>query len=137
MNFAAAKEKGPARNSRRSPGVDQVHDPLTRPFQHVSGTVQRSCSCGGGCPGCQKDSSDIQTKLRVSEPGDVHEQEADRVADEIMRMPDPQISRQGVEEEEEEAIQRQVDREEEEEDVQLHSPTPGPAGVQRRSARAK
>lgn len=123
MNFAAAREKGPARSSGRSPGVDKRHDPLTRPFQPVSGTVQRSCSCGGGCPGCQKDSSDIQTKLRVSEPGDVHEQEADRVADEIMRMPEPQISRQGFEEEEEEeTIQRQVDGDEEEE-VQLKGRT--------------
>ena len=28
----------------------------------------------------------IQTKLKVSQPGDVYEQEADRVADEVMRM---------------------------------------------------
>jgi hypothetical protein len=31
----------------------------------------------------------IQTKLRISEPGDAFEQEADRVADEVMRAPDP------------------------------------------------
>jgi|SRR5215213_561442 len=31
----------------------------------------------------------IQAKLKVSTPGDVHEQEADRVAAEVMRMPDP------------------------------------------------
>jgi outer membrane protein OmpA-like peptidoglycan-associated protein len=31
----------------------------------------------------------IQTKLKVSEPGDTYEIEADRVADEVMRMPDP------------------------------------------------
>ncbi|MFI0607100.1 MAG: DUF4157 domain-containing protein [Anaerolineae bacterium] len=31
----------------------------------------------------------IQAKLRVNEPGDVYEQEADRVADMVMRMPDP------------------------------------------------
>jgi hypothetical protein len=35
----------------------------------------------------------LQTKLRVNEPGDVSEQEADRVADEVMRMPEPPISR--------------------------------------------
>ncbi|MGH8864098.1 MAG: DUF4157 domain-containing protein [Pyrinomonadaceae bacterium] len=31
----------------------------------------------------------IQAKLKVSEPGDVHELEADRIAEQVMRMPDP------------------------------------------------
>src|SRR5574340_1524621 len=30
----------------------------------------------------------LQTKLRIGQPGDVYEQEADRVADQVMRMPD-------------------------------------------------
>ncbi len=29
----------------------------------------------------------IQTKLKINEPGDIYEQEADRVADAVMRMP--------------------------------------------------
>ena len=33
----------------------------------------------------------IQTKLTVSAPGDVYEQEADRVADEVMRLPEQQL----------------------------------------------
>jgi hypothetical protein len=33
----------------------------------------------------------IQAKLRISEPGDIYEQEADRVADQVMRMPEPAI----------------------------------------------
>lgn len=43
--------------------------------------IQRkaSCSCGGGCPKCQaKD-------LHVSQPNDVHELEADRVAEQVMQ----------------------------------------------------
>src|SRR5689334_15616798 len=32
----------------------------------------------------------IQTKLKVSQPNDQYELEADRVADQVMRMPDPQ-----------------------------------------------
>ncbi len=36
----------------------------------------------------------IQAKLKVSEPGDEFEQEADRVADHVMRMPDPAVSRE-------------------------------------------
>jgi hypothetical protein len=34
-------------------------------------------------------SGGIQAKLTVSQPGDEHEREADRVADEVMRMPEP------------------------------------------------
>ena len=33
-------------------------------------------------------------RLRVSRPGDTHEREADRVADQVMRMPDPQARHQ-------------------------------------------
>lgn len=38
----------------------------------------------------------IQAKLAVSQPGDVDEQEADRVADQVMRMPDPALVRPGI-----------------------------------------
>lgn len=40
------------------------------------------------------DSPLIQTKLEVSQPGDPSEEEADRVADTVMRMPESTISRQ-------------------------------------------
>lgn len=42
--------------------------------------IQRkpSCPCGGGCPRCR---GVIQAKLMINEPGDIYEQEADRVAD--------------------------------------------------------
>jgi outer membrane protein OmpA-like peptidoglycan-associated protein len=33
----------------------------------------------------------IQPKLRIGQPNDIYEQEADRVADEVMRMPEPTI----------------------------------------------
>ncbi len=72
----------------------------------------------------------IQGKLTVGEPNDKYEQEADRVADEVMRMPEPQVQRQSEEDEEEEMIQtkpvgeqvtplvqRQVEPEEEEEET--------------------
>ena len=50
--------------------------------------IQRkaSCACGGGCSGCQaKDSG-----LKVSQPSDPAEIEADQMADKVMRMPDNQ-----------------------------------------------
>ncbi len=51
------------------------------------GTLQRSpaCVCGGDCPRC----APIQTKLIIGQPGDKYEQEADRIADQVMRVPDP------------------------------------------------
>ena len=33
----------------------------------------------------------IQAKLKINKPGDKYEQEADRVADEVMRMTEPRI----------------------------------------------
>ncbi|NJP09667.1 MAG: DUF4157 domain-containing protein [Leptolyngbyaceae cyanobacterium RU_5_1] len=49
----------------------------------------------------------IQPKLKIGQPNDKYEQEADRVADQIMRMPEPTVQRQveSGEEEEEEMIQ--------------------------------
>ena len=38
----------------------------------------------------------LQAKLRIGQPGDVYEQEADRVADAVMRMPEPQAVANGA-----------------------------------------
>ena len=57
--------------------------------------LQRKCACGapggftGSCTECEKKKlagHSLQTKLRISEPGDAYEQEADRVAAQVMRM---------------------------------------------------
>lgn len=37
--------------------------------------------------------SRVQAKLAISQPGDPYEQEADRVADQVMRMPEPTVQR--------------------------------------------
>lgn len=71
-------------------------------------SVQRkvkTCSCGGGCPGCSPPSGHIQPKLKIGAPNDKYEQEADRVAGQVMRMPDSTVQRQTNEEEEEEPLQ--------------------------------
>jgi len=54
--------------------------------------LQRKCACGGSagaggeCESCTKNKSlGMQTKLRINEPGDAHEQEADRLADAVVR----------------------------------------------------
>ncbi len=38
----------------------------------------------------------LQTKLTINEPGDAYEVEADRVADHVMRMPEPRVQRKCV-----------------------------------------
>jgi hypothetical protein len=48
--------------------------------------------------------SGIQAKLVVGQPGAKYEQEADRVADAVMRMPEPEVRRQPEEEEETEGL---------------------------------
>ena len=79
----------------------------------------------------------LQAKLRIGLPGDAYEQEADRVADAVMRMPEPGVQRQVEPEEEEEEtlqskplasqitplvqVQRQEEPEEEEEMLQAKS----------------
>ena len=81
----------------------------------------------------------VQAKLTINQPGDRYEQEADRVADEVMRMPEPQVKRQVDPEEEEETlqtkplaaqiaplIQRQIEPEEEEELIQAKQSGPAP-----------
>ena len=65
-----------------------------RPLQ-TGGTIQvlqRKCACGAGASGltgeCEECSKKkmvrLQTKLRINEPGDAYEQEADRVAEQVL-----------------------------------------------------
>ncbi len=58
--------------------------------------LQRQCACGGtsnlggSCSECEKKKMlghPVQTKLQIDEPGDEYECEADRVAEQVMRMP--------------------------------------------------
>jgi len=50
-------------------------------------------------------STGAQAKLTIGQPNDKYEQEADRVADQVMRMPDPKLQRQPENKEEEETLQ--------------------------------
>jgi hypothetical protein len=81
----------PARPDRRDSRLASMGDPLDAQQQSLGNqTVQRMLN-----------SRVIQAKLTINEPGDEYEQEADRVAEQVMRMPDPgatneaAISRQG------------------------------------------
>ena len=64
-------------------------------FSSVSnGLLQRRCACGGTpgmsgeCQECSKKKRlGLQTKLKVNEPRDVYEQEADRIASQVLAAP--------------------------------------------------
>lgn len=65
--------------------------------------LQRKCACGrpgeigGACADCRQKQclgKPLQAKLWINEPDDVYEQEADRVAEQVMRMPDAEVTRQ-------------------------------------------
>jgi len=52
--------------------------------------IQRTCACGGTCASCARKNTEDQTvqpRLTVGPAHDVYEQEADRVAAHVMRMP--------------------------------------------------
>ena len=59
--------------------------------------LQRKCACGsstsdlnGECEDCREQKLlGIRPKLRVGEPGDFYEREADRMAEQVMRIPGP------------------------------------------------
>ncbi|MBD3884275.1 DUF4157 domain-containing protein [Phormidium tenue FACHB-886] len=73
--------------------------------------------------------SSIQPKLTVSQPDDPYEQEADRVANEVMRMQDPRAMEQGlVMRSRSEALQRQWSDSEEEDELMRKSSEAGEIG---------
>jgi hypothetical protein len=73
----------------------QVNAPSKPSFTPAQlGLLQRKCACGGSaglggqCDECQtKKLLGLQTKLAVGESGDIYEQEADRIADQVMALP--------------------------------------------------
>jgi hypothetical protein len=101
---AAAQSRSPATNPQHlygslpvlqmrnsSGGLPAPSVPL-RPSQ--GGILQRKCACGGAagmsgeCEECsQKTRLGLQAKLKVNEPGDIYEQEADRIADQVLATP--------------------------------------------------
>lgn len=65
-----------------------------------SGLLLRKCACGGipgptgQCTACRRKRLSIQPKLTINQSSDKYELEADRVADQVMRMPEPRLQRQ-------------------------------------------
>ncbi|MCK5013334.1 MAG: DUF4157 domain-containing protein [Candidatus Omnitrophica bacterium] len=130
MIRAAAKKPEAKRENRPS------QTQKTGPSQSISSPVEQILflqrTIGNQAVGKMIKSGALQAKLRIGQPGDIYEQEADRMANAVMRMPEPGVQRQ-VEPEEEETlqpkplasqitpllqVQRQEEPEEEEETLQ-------------------
>jgi len=64
-------------------------------------TPQHKCACGtqttwGKCEDCRKkqmNGTPLQAKLTIGQPGDAYELEADRAAEQVMRMPAPELNK--------------------------------------------
>jgi outer membrane protein OmpA-like peptidoglycan-associated protein len=89
--------------------ISKPGDEYEREADRISGQVmrmpdsqlQRACPCGGGCSHCQeaKIGSAMQPMLTIGASNDTYEQEADRVANQVMRMSELQVQRaMGLEE---------------------------------------
>jgi hypothetical protein len=66
-----------------------------QPLSRSANRSKSSCACGGECPRCQGDAQE-KSRLTISQPGDPHEMEADRVAGEVMRMRQPAPIKTGL-----------------------------------------
>jgi hypothetical protein len=114
--------------TKRQSSDNQIAPHKSSLFAHRSGLSHKPGPLSGHRPFSSKHSLFLQPRLTIGQPNDKYEQEADWVADEVMRMPEPGVQRQVEPEEEEEeelvqpklvanaeySIQRQVDEEEEE-----------------------
>ena len=71
----------------------QHHSGIDHSAPIFSGVLQRKCGCGnhtvsgGQCSECSKKQSGLQLKLAVGPVNDSYEQEADRIADQVLRGP--------------------------------------------------
>ncbi|GHO90356.1 hypothetical protein KSF_004040 [Reticulibacter mediterranei] len=87
-----------ARSDRATPEPTHQEHPLLQ-LQHTIGNqavlrmMQVHAGEQEGRSGSPPDAGIIQKKLTINEPGDAFEQEADHIAEQVMRMPESQVQR--------------------------------------------
>jgi hypothetical protein len=86
------------RSNGGTPSVDSIATELSGMPTVPRASVLLALQQTHGNQYVQRVVAGIQAKLKVGQPGDIYEQEADRVADEVMRMTEPKVSRQVNEE---------------------------------------
>jgi hypothetical protein len=94
---AAAVQAASKERSATEPSRGSTNRPLPQPLFAPTLHVQRQCACGGGCQRCQDEdreeggwaipSGRIQARLAVGAHGDRYEEEAERVAGEVVTGP--------------------------------------------------
>ncbi len=91
-----ATHTAPAKKQKTEVRAKSASQVSAQPVPVFAGAlIQRKCACGGDCPRCESEQQKkkkkprLQTKLKISTPGDQYEQEADRVAEQVMRMAEP------------------------------------------------
>ena len=90
-----AREASPARGQDMSQATVRAAAPLVG-RDYAASTCPLAptrCPYGGACHACP---AWVQSKLAISEPDDIYEQEADRIAGQIMQMPAPQVQRRAA-----------------------------------------
>ena len=91
MFLAIAKKPSSDYHNKKNNSVNEAlkssHAVYSNPQVPI---IQRKsiCPCDGGCPRCKEI---IQPKLTIGQQNDSYEQEADRVAEQVMRMPEPAV----------------------------------------------
>jgi hypothetical protein len=81
-NHESSKTDSKAAGHEQSKSPEVQHSPLNPIWQRfATGTLGQFGSVASLLP--------IQAKLAISQPNDPFEQEADRIADQVVRMPDP------------------------------------------------
>ena len=88
--ITSARAAAPGR-AARSPPVQRFQRswtvpaprPSAAPAVPAAGATRSPCSCGGGCPRCQAKSGGAEA-LRLSQPADAHEREAEQAASRVL-----------------------------------------------------
>lgn len=116
VSKAAAKTSKPKPTVQAKPEMTRSLDRLVQPFLNTSRPGNTSLSDQKNTTalsGLWKNS--VQTKLKVGQPGDKYEQEADAVADKVVSSPKPDISKQPEEDklDPKPAVQLSIEPEEE------------------------
>lgn len=110
MSLAAIQKKSEPKASavHAKAGPASVATDLATPMDISLFQRKSSCACGGFCPSCRVKDEFIQPKLKIAAPNDKYEQEADRVADQVMRMPESKVQRQKMPDEETEEVEEPI-----------------------------
>ncbi len=72
--------------------INSTNNHSSQILQSIKRKTKSLCSCDGSCPRCSTNiyTNDVphvmRSELKISQPGDAYEQEADRVADQMMRI---------------------------------------------------